>query len=187
MFEFLASTTLMSCRAPRAAMRRVLDMIDSFEGAALIFGIAFAANAMIILLMAAVVGARANDLDELLMEFFVGAQAFLASTVAIYLIGRRFGGRGRLRDIAMAMAWFSFATVVFAPVWFLATMPWLVGRTLASVAGIAVAIGSIWLWANFVAEAHRFESALRVAIVVGIILALGVLILLVALPVLAVM
>lgn len=182
MFEFLYSTTLMSYRAPRAAMRRVLDRVDSFEGAALIYGIAFAANMLIVLLILELAAMGVLDgygYDDLLLEFFMGAQAFLVSTVTIYLVGKLFRGRGRLREIAMAMAWFSFATVVLTPVWLLMTMPGIVGRIPASAAGIVALVVSIWLWTNFVAEAHGFASALRVAaVVVGIGLAFGVLMLL---------
>lgn len=70
MIGFLVTMLLESYRAPRVAMRRVLDMIESFEGVALLFGVSFTVNTLLVLLIAEMAGQGGADFGYLL-EFRV--------------------------------------------------------------------------------------------------------------------
>lgn len=165
MVGFLASMVLLSYRAPRVAMRRVLEMITSFEGVALLFGVSFTVNAVLMLAIAQFAGHGGADVGFLIYNFLISLTAYLIAVALIFWIGKAFGGRGRLLDVATAVAWHSLVTVIFAPVVAVATMPGLAESALGLVAvAQIVMIGVIiWLMASFVAEAHGFRNALLVA------------------------
>lgn len=176
MVEFLISMVLLSYRAPRVAMRRVLDMIAGFEGVALIFGVSFTLSALLMLAIAQIGGQGGGDIGYLISNFFFSLIGYLVAVALVFWVGKAFGGRGRFLDVATAIAWHSLVTVIFTPLVAVATMPGIGDGALGllAVAQIAMIGVILWLMANFVAEAHGFRSALRVALVlIGGLLVIG--------------
>ncbi|QIE55338.1 hypothetical protein G5B40_07635 [Pikeienuella piscinae] len=165
MLTLLIELLLQSYRAPRVAIRRVLDAVNSYEAVALIFGLAFALNTILVVIVAVAGGQSGAGLGFVASNLAFSLVAYGLAVILIHRIGAALGGRGSLRDIAATVAWHSFATVIFAPLVAAATLPD-IGAGAAGLLAIAqlVMVGVVlWLLANFVAEAHGFASALRVA------------------------
>ncbi|MEM7544430.1 MAG: Yip1 family protein [Pseudomonadota bacterium] len=176
MLQLLISSVMESYRAPRAAVRGVIDRVDSIEGVAIIFALSFALQAMVLAISALVFGTvEAGLFGVLAGALTVSALSFAVIVGLAFGIGRMFGGQGSLLDIATAIAWHSLVTVIFAP--FLGTLP--VGpadQAGANPIQIVIFVIVFWLFANFIAEAHKFASAWRVAgAMIGIMLGMGVL------------
>ncbi|MEM9096804.1 MAG: Yip1 family protein, partial [Pseudomonadota bacterium] len=155
--------------APRAAVRRVIDSVEDLTGVALIFGLSFTLNAMILIVKAYVApdtvdGADSGSgLELVLVNLIASAILFGVMSAIVYGVGTLFGGEGSFLNIMAALAWHNLATVIFAPFLSFQTLATGVGGGFLLQLGIMLAI--VWLLVNFVAEAHRFPSTLKVAAV----------------------
>lgn len=166
MLRTLVDSMILSYRAPRPAVRQVIDAVKGWEAVALIFGVAFCLNTLVALLFAVATGRTGAGLGFVLTNLMFSAIAYAIVVLLTHRIGRVFGGSGSLIDIAAAIAWHSLVTVIFAPLVAAATFPGLMESATAflAISQIAMVGVVLWLLANFVAEAHRFASAWRVAI-----------------------
>ncbi|WP_340110499.1 YIP1 family protein [Pikeienuella sp. HZG-20] len=165
MLEFLIDAVMQSYRAPRKAVRRVLDVVDGYEGVALLFGLAFSVNTFLVILVSLLAGRGGVGVSFVFSDLLFSVVAYSIAVALIYRVGRALGGKGSLREIATVVAWHSLVTVIFSPLVAVATLPNLssgaaAGLALAQLAMVGVVL---WLLANFIAEAHRFKSVLRVA------------------------
>lgn len=159
-------------RAPRPAMRRVLNGVTGFRDVGLLFALSYCLNSAVIILVSLFASSPAEDGADrpgavafVLTNLVFTAAAFALVTALVWRVGRALGGQGSLLDIAAAVAWHSLVTVIFAPV-IAAAMVSDPGSSVAGIlvmAQLAMVIVVMWLLANFVAEAHRFASAWRVA------------------------
>lgn len=165
MLNFLIDTLLLSYRAPRAAARRVLDHVTTYEAIGLIFGVSVALSSFLAALVAHLGGRYVVGFGFVVSSLVVSVVVYVAAVLLIHRGGALFGGRASLRDIAAMVAWHSLATVIFAPLIASVSLPGLSPSMMAMLGfGQLLMIGvALWLLANFVAEAHGFASALRVA------------------------
>lgn len=164
MLTLLSELLLQSYRAPRATIRRVIDAADSYEAVALIFGLSFTLNTMLVVVVAMAGEQGGAGFEFVLSNLAFSLVAYALAVVLIHRIGSALGGCGSFRDIAAAVAWHSFVTVIFAPLVAAATLPG-IGAGAAgflAIAQLAMVGVVLWLLANFIAEAHGFPSALRV-------------------------
>lgn len=157
-------------RAPRPAIRDVIGRVDGYRDIGLIFALSYCLNSAIIVAATMLGGASAADPAGggpwafLLSNLFYSAVTFAVLTALIWRVGRAFGGTGSLTDIAAALAWHGLATAVLMPI---VALPLVVELSdgVAALLGLAqllLVIVVLWLLANFVAEAHGFDSAWRV-------------------------
>lgn len=94
-----------------------------------------------------------------------------AGTMLLHRIGRRFGGRGRIEDAVILMAWLQFVLLVLQLAQIAAQ---LVAPPLAGLLGLAGAGMFFWLLAVFAAEMHGFRSVgLTLLAIIGVLLGVG--------------
>ena len=165
MLQELVKSVIDSFVAPRAAARRVIDNVQDFQGVAVIFGLSFTLSAIVLLLKTFFVGGAAIDsvggaFPFVLSNLVFSVVMFAVSCAAVYWIGRMFGGEGSPLNVAAVVAWHSLIIVVF--------LPFLSAQDFASDDGVSIfaifiVFFTLWIFANFVAEAHRFRSAFKVA------------------------
>ncbi|MFV0476103.1 MAG: hypothetical protein ACK5MQ_18155 [Pikeienuella sp.] len=165
MLNFLIYNLLQSYRAPRAAARRALEVIDTFEEIALILGLSFTVTAFLEGLVLFAGGGVMFGIGLIFSNLVFNLVAYVVAMFLIQRIGALFGGGASMRDIAVVLAWHSLMMVVFAPLVAVVMLPgvgpgvlMLIGLALLALVGFM-----LWLLANFIAEAHGFASALRVA------------------------
>lgn len=181
MLQTIFQTYLQSFLKPRAALREVIDRVDGFDGVLIIVGLASALNAIVIVLAVMLFGAAIDGgaLEIALQSLVLGLANFLLSTLVMHGVGKLFGGQATIKDSAVAMAWYMLVSVAFAP--FLAVAPPLIDGETAEIGIVHIIIYPllIWLGVNYIAEAHRFRSAARVAgVMFGLAFAISVLLLL---------
>ena len=161
MLQDLVKLIVDSYVAPRSAVRRVIDRAQNWEDIAIVFGLSFTLSAMVMTL-------RLDDpgdggLALILVNLLVSAIGLLLLSFIATGVGKLFGGKGELKELTAAMAWHSLVTVVFAP--FLSPAALLATEEARSgfFLQVALLLVVIWLMVNFIAEAHRFQSAWKVA------------------------
>ena len=152
--------------APRATVRRVIDSVTDLTGVALIFGLSFSLNAIILILRAWLAPEEAGDLlgsglELVLVNLIVSALLFGVMSAVVYGVGRMFGGKGEFLEVMTALAWHNLVTVIFAPFMSFQSLSGGSGGAFAIQAAMMLVV--VWLLVNFVAEAHRFASTLKVA------------------------
>jgi hypothetical protein len=170
MLGFLANTTLLSFRDPRRGVRMILDNVHGVQGAAVLLGLALVALCLIVTVEWLLFGApdmsglpegapKPTLAQAVQGTALVSAISFGFITAIVFGVGRMFGGTGDLPTIAVALAWHSLITAIFAPFVSLRHMTaeggpdfWRIGLILFT----------LWLLICFIAEAHRFASAWRV-------------------------
>ena len=164
MFGTLIEDVIASYRAPRPTVRRVIDRLDGWREVAMLFGLAFCLSSGIAVLISLLSGEGGAGLGFLVTNLVFSAAAYALAVVLIHRVGRLFGGKGEMIEVAAAVAWHSLATVIFAPLVAAASAPGLGGAAgILAIAQLAMVAVVIWLLANFVAEAHGFRSVARVA------------------------
>ncbi|MEL7463663.1 MAG: YIP1 family protein [Pseudomonadota bacterium] len=180
MFAEIWAKAVDTYRSPRKGARMAIDEFDTFERIALIFGLSFCINAVMLVLRSIALGEDVSG-DGGIVFFVVGnlfasAFAFAIMVLLAYAIGRfLFGGKGEPWEVAAALAWHSLVTAPFALVMNpFALMSEDVGGS-AILSMILVGV-TLWLLVNFIAEAHRFSSAWKVAgVIFGALFLLGAL------------
>lgn len=83
------------------------------------------------------------------------AAVLLITTVAVYQIGRAFGGQGRFYDALLLIVWLQFVLICVQVV---QVVMFLVLPLAADVLGLVALALFFWLLTNFVAELHGFAS-----------------------------
>ncbi|UMA66181.1 YIP1 family protein [Roseivivax marinus] len=157
--------------APRDVARMLLSLRLGTEAIA-------CAMALVVVLQSALVGVSvqlAPPDDEALMPLlsqpmvFAGGLAIVmvATIVAMTWSGRGIGGTGRLRDVALLVAWVQGLDVLVQAL-LIVLAP--IAPGLAGIVSLAASAAGIWILINFLAEAHGFEglgkSALSVLLAV---------------------
>ena len=168
MLDELWANVIATFRAPRQGARFAIERFDTIERVALVFALAFAGNALLMTVRGAMTGediaGEMGPIGFLLGNLFASALVFSVMVVAILIIGRLFGGKATPLQLSAALAWHSLVTAIFAPLVNPAAL--LTGEPgPAFVISVALIGVMIWLLVNFVAEAHGFRSAWRVAAV----------------------
>lgn len=101
-------------------------------------------------------------------------------TILAYWIGRLAGGAGDLCGIATVASWHGVVTSLLAPLYTIAALELRAGGNMGVLMLLLVlSLFTLWLLANYISAAHRFESAVRVffaalGIVLGFALLAGV-------------
>lgn len=165
MFAELLAQAVASYKSPRQGARAAIDSFDTVERVAILFGIAFSVSAAMFALRSilfentelagGVIGFVFSSLVLMIVNFGLSVGLILA-------IGRLFGGVGGPLQIAAVVAWHSLVTSPISlfvdPLSFLSP-----DAGAGAFVGLLLMGASVWLFVNFVAEAHRFTSAWRVA------------------------
>ncbi|MEL6793225.1 MAG: YIP1 family protein [Pseudomonadota bacterium] len=179
MFAELWAKAVDTYKSPRRGARMAIEAFDTFERIALIFGLSFCINAVMLVLRSIAIGEEvsggAGVVGFVVGNLFASAVAFVIMVVLAFAIGRLFGGKGEPPEIAAALAWHSLITAPFA----LVMNPFaLMSETFGAGAILStILVGvTLWLLVNFIAEAHRFSSAWKVGgVIFGALFLLGAL------------
>lgn len=175
MLQIVLENVADSFRAPRRAARRVIDTVKRPEEVAMMFGLSFCISTILMLLTHLIfgIGGGTGSLGFVLTNLMVSAFAFGMLTVFVYMVGRLFGGEAEILEVAAVIAWHSLVTAVFTPLIAGAVNPADAQPGPGFLIQFALVGVVLWLLVNFIAEAHRFQNAWRVAGVmfVGIFLA----------------
>jgi len=111
--------------------------------------------------MRAVVGTR---LPNPLLSAALQGGVLLISVVAIYRVGRWFGGHGSFADALLLLVWLQFILLLVQAAQLVAQV---VLPPLSDVIGLLGIALFFWLLTNFIAELHGFAS--RAAVFAGIV------------------
>lgn len=177
MFAVLIANIFDAYRNPRASARALLSRRPTLRDAVLMVLLAYAIEGVVrVAIGFAYDGVfpptqpGAQMVRLLLVLFAFGLVAVLA-----YVIGGWFGGKGALFEIAALIAWHALVLTAISPVSFLMMLAAQSGTGGAATPFLLLfVVGvSIWIFASFIAEAHRFPRVLPV-IGVTIAAALGV-------------
>lgn len=183
MLAFLAEAALLSFRDPRRGVRVILDNVQGVQGAAVLFGLALVALCLIVAVQWVLVGPpdmsglpAGTPAPTLPMAVqgtaFASALAFALITAIVFGVGRMFGGAGDLPTVAVALAWHSLITSIFAP---FVSITHMMAEGGPAAWRIGLMLFTMWLLVCIVAEAHRFASAWRVGgVLVGMMFLLSV-------------
>ncbi len=161
----LIALARLSFRAPRAATRQLLGMNLSNSQLLEFAMLSIALNTLIAHSQSlfALDQVAPDAVDEMppvieftpFMTFGVDFILMAASVLAVYLVGRMFGGTGTLRDSVLINAWMHYVMiVVLLAIQLLALLIPGMGFV-----GVLLAVGIfLYLLCNFVAEMHGFKS-----------------------------
>ncbi len=166
MLKTFIDVVVESCVAPRKGFRRVLSYVSGFEAVALIYALSFCLQAILLIVAEQVfaTGGAGSNAGSLVASIFFSAISFAIVVALVFWVGRALGGKGSLLDCATAIAWHSLVTVIFAPIISFALLAETGSESAALVLMQLVAMVVIlWLMASYVAEAHGFQSTIRVA------------------------
>jgi hypothetical protein len=149
---------------PRGAMRAVLDVevprAALIEAAILVSALAVLASFVPTLIYPLPPGEPLADL--LSSPLLLGVVQFILLiliAIAVFLVGRAFGGEGTFHQSIQAMVWLNFVVVAIEIV----ELPlYLIGPAIVAPVNLATMIFAAWLSVNTIAELHRFRSLLRV-------------------------
>jgi hypothetical protein len=174
----IAELLLQSVTAPRLAARRVLSVAGGYDLALTALALVAILSAFVSVALSGLTPTNGDPWMSYLLARPISLAAMQAvglvvSAGLITVIGRAFGGKGRLDHAIALLAWFDFMALILQ----LAML--LVALAMPTFAGLAVLVVMAlftWLLANFIAELHRFESILAtIAILIAAILLIGVL------------
>lgn len=156
---------------PRASARRLLSRKPTMQDALAILALTAVLSQILAIGLSIVTGGDAGSVGSLIVAMVMLLIAFGVTTVLAYSIGARFGGKGSVREIAAVVAWHGLATMAMAPVTQLGLQGVETGQVGVMTLMMLVALGvSLWMFAAFIAEAHRFA---RIGPVLWVTLAVG--------------
>ena len=146
---------------PRRSARRMIERAPELGECVLMVVLAFAIQSVAVTLVDLVMSFphRGAGLAARLLELLLQLTLYFAMVQGAYAIGRRFEGRATREEIAIVVAWHSLVTAFLAPinaVGFAAANPESglpEGLVLLLPASVGV---SVWLFAQYIAEAHGF-------------------------------
>ncbi|SET59656.1 YIP1 family protein [Oceanicella actignis] len=154
---------------PRESARRIIAAAPDMSACVLMVTLGYLIQSVLSGLTFALAGLPPAPAGLAARALELLAQLFMFALLAqgAYALGARFGGRGARMQVAAAVAWHSLATSALAPATALgmaaarpeAGLP----EGLALLLPFSVGV-SIWMFAQFVAEAHGFT---RLAPVIG--------------------
>lgn len=175
--ETLTAIALQSVTDPRRAFRQVLSVGGGYATAFSALALVAAMSAILSSLLARISAPLGNpEMDAMLAQpirlamMQLLGMALVAAVVTA--VGRLFGGKGRLDQAILAVAWFEFVLILLqmALVLVILALPGLGG-----VLVMAVVLFVLWLLANAIAELHGFRSVLAtLSALVGFILLIAV-------------
>lgn len=183
MLHFLLDATFLSFRDPRRGVRMILDNVQGAQGAAVLLGLALVALCLIVAVEWLLVGppdmsalpdgAPLPTLAQAVQgTAFISAISFGFITAMVFGLGRVFGGTGDLITVAIALAWHSLITAIFAP---FVSLRYMTAEDGPEFWRIGLLLFTMWLMICFVAEAHKFASAWRVGgVVAGVMFGISV-------------
>lgn len=172
---------LESLLTPRQAAQKVLSLGGGYALALPALGFVVVASAIISVLLSGLSADSGNaDVDYLITQPLLLVLAQAAGTgvfaVLVAFVGRALGGRGRLDQVLLILAWLDFLllAVQMAMLVALFAIP-----GLATPVVLFVGVIALWVMASFIAEVHGFKSTARTLAVLlcalfflGIVLAL---------------
>ncbi len=172
----LTEVLLQSLTTPRAAFRRVLSVGGGYGTALPALGLVAVLSAIISAVLSHISAPLGNaEMDAILAQpvrlalMQMGGMALVAG--AITGVGRLFGGKGRLDQAILVVAWVEFVLIVLQLVLILVMLAL---PALGAVLLVVVLFGVLWLFANAIAELHGFRSAFAtLSVVLGIVLLIG--------------
>ncbi len=154
---------------PRRSARRIIALGPDLRTCLLMVVLAYAIQAATVTLLGMASpglpagGGLAMRVQELVLQIAL----FFALTFGAHAIGARFGGTGTRDEVAAVVAWHALVTAFLAPFNVLgigaATPEAHLPEAFILFAPFSVGV-SIWLFAQYIAEAHRFT---RIAPVIG--------------------
>lgn len=184
--ETLGALARDSLREPRQAARRLLDLGGGF-GLALTAALAVAAlTALVSATMGLVLPPSGNPAMDGLMAQPLALAAlqmggFLLAALLATWAGRIFGGRGRLDQALILVAWLEFLFLILQLVLSLLMLALPGFSDLALLAAMGLVL---WLSAAFLAELHAFKSTLATgAGLFAVVLLIGMALMPLAMPV----
>ena len=169
--------------SPRATVRQIIDSQPDVTQRLLILGLAAALQGMLwavtsVLLQGFAGGIGFGGQLRLALQVFVN---YVITATVAYHLGRHFGGTGSQTDVATAVAWHAMLTAALTPLLVLAIGGGSPQGGLSGGAALMVLLYAgfnIWLLACCIAEAHGFQSVVRVAAAAfGISVVLGMVLL----------
>lgn len=162
----LSALALESIRAPRAAARRLLGLgggaalaLPAMAATASLSAL-FSSVMLLVLPVVAEPGLLGGILSRPLLLAVTQALGLALLAVLVTAVGRVFGGRGRLSQAILLLAWVDFLFLMAEAALTLLT---LAIPGLGALLTLGVAGASVWLTASFIAELHGFSSILGVA------------------------
>ncbi len=163
---------------PRAAARALMNDTAAqaraveLAGLVVIIGVAFS-YLLSVLLPGPTVAVLDTMLSRPLLYALIQFMLLMVSVLAIFMIGRLFGGTGSFEQTLLLSVWLQFYMLVVqvAAVGVVLLVPGLSGLL-----NIAILIYFLWLTVNFIAELHGFRSLWKIlAGLLGTAFALAVL------------
>ena len=118
----------------------------------------------------------ANAMGSITAQFGQHAGILGLASVLAYWVGRVAGGKGAFWSVAAAVAWHSVVTAFLAPLYAIGFHESGSQSTFGGLIFLFLALSAvtIWLLANYLAEAHGFHSAFKVALAIfGVGLVVG--------------
>ncbi len=164
MLSMIKALTRLTFSRPRDAVA-TLKRMPLAEGAAMQFAVLVVVLGVIASwLYSAAAPVSGNPLIEGLMAnplllAVVQFMALMLSVLAIFLVGRMFGGQGSFEQTLVVSVWLQFYMLLFQAG--LIVMA-LISPTLADALDMAVFGYMVWLLVNFIAVLHGFTSLWRV-------------------------
>lgn len=168
----------LSFLAPRQAAQGILRWPLGENGRWAAFALMVVVSALLMHLLSAIGplvgpdGVAIEPPGPFFWAMTVGAGMVILTGIALG-VGKLFGGRARLSDVAVLVAWLQFVQLVLAAaqVVLMLALPMLGG-----VLEIASVLAFLWLLAYFMAEAHGFRSVGWV--MGGVLVTFGIMVLL---------
>ncbi|MEM7267918.1 MAG: Yip1 family protein [Pseudomonadota bacterium] len=179
MLQDIARNILDSYIAPRRAAQRVLNMMDGYTEVVGVFALSYALTSICAIILSWILPTPEDGVSFLTAPLtladaitgFVATGAMLAVfSFIIFGVGRVFGGEADLKSVLTVVSWHSLVTFFIMPLALLSS----IGGALAplSLIAFALALVGFWMFASFIAEAHKFQSTLSVVGgIIGVLIA----------------
>lgn len=177
MISFLTSLTVLSYREPRAGMRAVLERIDSYQAAFLLFMISNVAG----LLISIAISPGFAGTGPVITSLLFAPLSFAVSVVLTWRIGQALGGKGSMKEIAVMSGWASFVTLpilLFLQFGSILTLLGTAGNSIYLFISLFATIFLLWQWTGFLAETHGFASRWRSVGVIALMVVVMVIVML---------
>lgn len=174
---FIKLLVVESLTAPRQAARRIMALGTGLPVALMAIGCAGVLSALMLAVLGLELPNSGNPgLDAMMTQPI--AVAF-SETLGLLIVGgmisglgRLFGGKGRLDQAFILIAWWDFLTLVLQ---LAESLVQLLLPPLAGPVALFVLVISTWALVSFIAELHGFRSAFAVLpILAGVLLLIGI-------------
>lgn len=156
-----------SIRSPREGAQEVLALGIPRDAIAVLVALVIVLNVLVteiaLMSMIAALGEEAAALAQMggqpIFSVMLRIVSFVITIGAVFGVGRAMGGTGSLEETAIILSWFQFllACMMVAMIFAVLILP-----PLAAILGLAVLLLIPWLFTNFVAALHGFQSLMAV-------------------------